>query len=391
MLDKHALGLCASIVLVVTACGGSKSSGSGQAGGAGTTSSGTGNGSTSTTSGTGASGTSSSGTTSSSGSATCAGPGYTVTGSIFTAQEPWNTPVDTAPLDPTSDTMIQWLAANGGWGAGNHLQIDTSLILLCGDATTPMMPYVSAGCGPDCDSAHTTFPVPNGGSIEADLGYACTSGGDCHLLVVDVSRNLLWEMFGAFSPPGAFNSVGGPILWDLTHAYGPSLRGEGCSSADAAGYPIGAMLFTADEVKAGSIDHAVRFALPNDRIRDGDLFFQPATHTGVTSSPGKPTRPDAPPYGVRFRLKSSFDVSTLVPGAQVIAKALKKYGMLLADGGNIPLMAADDSFTKTKWTDVGLDTHALFGIQVTDFEVLQLGSMQTIGDSCMPGTGYRVP
>jgi serine/threonine-protein kinase len=287
--------------------------------------------------------------------------------------------------------MINWLAANGGWGASNHLQIDISFNLLCGDASTPMMSYVTQGCAPDCDSGHTTFPVPMGGAIEGETGYACTSGGDCHLLVVDVSRKLLWEMFGAFSPPGGFNSVGGPIIWDLTHAYAPSLRGEGCTSADAGGYPIAAMLFTPDEIAAGSIDHAIRFALPNARIRDGDLFFQPATHTGVASSPGNPTRPDAPPYGAHFRLKSSFDVSKYVPGAQVILAALKKYGMFLADGGNIPLMGTNDTFTQKKWTDVGVDTHALFGVLVTDFEIVQLGTMVTGGDNCMPSTGYRVP
>jgi hypothetical protein len=365
--------LCVAAALLTSACGGQQ--------GTGTTTG-------STTSGAGGSGTTSSGTT----AGLCGGPGYTLTGSIFSAAEPWNTAVDSAAVDPASATIIGWLAANGGWGAGNELQIDLSLNLLCADATTPMMAWSSPGCGPDCDASHTTFPVPAGGAVEGETGYACNSGGDCHLLVVDEPRGLLWEMYGAFSPPGSgFNSVGGPILWDLNHAYGPTLRGDGCTSSDAAGYPVGAMLFSADEIKAGHIDHAVRFALPNARIRDGDLYFQPATHTGVTSGAGAPTRPSAPPYGSRLRLKASFDASKLVAGAQVIVKALQTYGMFLADGGNIPLMATDDAFTQTKWTDVGVDTHALFGIQVTDFEIVTLGAMITTGDTCMAGTGYRVP
>jgi hypothetical protein len=144
------------------------------------------------------------------------------------------------------------------------------------------------------------------------------------------------------------------------------------------------MLFTADEVAAGHIDHAVRFALPNPSIRDGDVFFNPSTHTGVTSKPQ--TRPDAPPYGVHFRLKSSFDLTKLpTPGAQVVGAALKKYGMMLADGGNIALMATDDRFTTAKWTDadVNMDTHSMFGIQVTDFEVVTLGTEVTTGDTCV--------
>jgi serine/threonine-protein kinase len=399
MLHRHALGLCASLALVTTACGGTKGSSTTSTGGSGTTSTGAGNGTT--TSGTGGSGTTTSetttsGTTTSTG-ALCGGPGYTITGSIFQAAEPWNTPVDSAALDPASDTMINWLASNGGWGANGELQIDLSFNLLCADATTPLMPFTldSLPCPADCDCGHTTFPVPVGGAVEGYPTYSCDDGGDCHLIVVDVSRNLLWEMWEAFSPPGTgttFNSGGGPMIWDLTHAYAPTLRGEGCTSADAAGYPIGAMLFSADEIKAGAIEHALRFALPNTRIRDGKVFYQPATHTGVTSGQGAPVRPDAPPYGVHFRLKSSFDMSKLTePNAVVIAKALQKYGMLLADGGSIPLMATNDAFTKTKWADVGLDTHALFPIQVTDFEIVTLGELETAGDTCMLGTGYRVP
>jgi hypothetical protein len=253
-----------------------------------------------------------------------------------------------------------------------------------------MVTYVtSGGCGPDCDVGHTTFPVPPNGAIEGETGYACNGGGDCHMLVVDVSRNWLWEMYGAYSPPSptAFNSVGGPIIWDLTHAYSPTLRGSGCTSSDAGGFPVAAMLFSADEVAAGHIDHAIRFILPNAEIEDGDVYVQPATHTGVASA--STTRPNAPPYGVRMRLKSTFDVSSLSAGGQVVAKALQKYGMFLSDGGNIALTATSDTFTTAKWSGL-LGTTDLVSIQVTDFDVVDLGALITTGDNCTLD-GYRVP
>src|SRR5262249_16952477 len=158
----------------------------------------------------------------------CTGPGYTVTGSIFQATEPWNTPVDSDPVDPQSATIIGWLNNAGGWGNGNKFQIDTGITLLCADATTPMQSFTEGPgmtdptCGgDDCDVGHTKFPVPAGGAVEGESGYACNSGGDCHMLVVDVSRNWLWEMYGAFSPADASNfySVGGATIWDLNHAY----------------------------------------------------------------------------------------------------------------------------------------------------------------------------
>jgi len=41
-----------------------------------------------------------------------------------------------------------------------------------------------------------------------------------------------------------------------------------------------------------------------------------------------------PPTGVRVRLKSTFNTAGLSPSARVIAEALKRYGMILADNGS---------------------------------------------------------
>jgi serine/threonine-protein kinase len=395
MLRTHARGWVAAVVFTAAACGGGKAattassstgshaSGSGGASAGSTTGSGgTGAG---TTTATGTGGTTAASTTSASSSS--GSGGGTSAGGIFQAVEPWNTAVDQDPVDPQSDTIIQWLANAGGWGNGDKLQIDTSINIQHADASTPMVPFVlpNGPCGPDCDNV-TSFPVPPGGAVEGETGYACNSGGDCHLLVVDSANSKLYEMYQAFSPPdpNVFNSGGGAIIWDLTKAYPPNLRGDGCTSADAGGFPIAAMLFTADEVAAGHIDHAIRFILPNARIRDGDVYVHPGTHTGVTSTPQ--TRPDAPPYGVHIRLKASFDLTKLPSaGAQTVAKAMQKYGMFLADGGNIALTAADDTYTTAKWTDadVNVDSHAMYAIQVTDFEVVNLGTIITTGDTCV--------
>src|SRR5205814_1614939 len=119
--------------------------------------------------------------------------------------------------------------------------------------------------------------------------------------------------------------------------YPPSGRGDQCTSADAAGYPIAALLFTADEVKAGHIDHAIRFILPNDHMRPG-FYVHPATHS--TNVTGAAT---SIPYGAHLRLKNTAAVEAkiqaLTPGARVVARAMQKYGMFLADGGNIALTA----------------------------------------------------
>lgn len=330
--------------------------------GAGATTS-TGVGATSSSTGSG----SSSGSSSSSGAPPGGGGG-----GIFQASNPWNQPVDSHPKSASSDAIVNWLASNGGWGTGS-MRIDFSIGLLTASASTPFRTFnpTSDFYSPDCD--HVPFPVPAGGAIEGESGYACTQNGDCHLLVVHPQSNKLYEMWRADINGGTFNG-GCAAVWDLTKTYPPNLRGDGCSSADAGGFPIAAMLFTADEVYAQHIPHAIRFILPNNRIRQG-VYVHPGTHTTSPTSGG----PNAPPYGVRFRLRAGFPLASLPSnGARVVAQAMQKYGMFLADGGNIALTAADDRFTQHKWTDVVVDAHSLSAIQPTDMEVVDMGTPVSI-------------
>jgi serine/threonine-protein kinase len=156
-------------------------------------------------------------------------------------------------------------------------------------------------------------------------------------------------------------------VWDLTRRYGPVGRGDQCTSADAAGFPIAPLLFTADEVAAGAINHAIRFVLPNERIRRG-VFVRPATHAG------DPTGPEtAVPYGARLRLRPDYPLGSLPnQGARVVARAMQRYGLLLADGGNIALTARNDRFTTAKWEGL-LAARDLQALRVTDFEMIDAG------------------
>ena len=147
--------------------------------------------------------------------------------------------------------------------------------------------------------------------------------------------------------------------------------------SDAAGFPIAPLLFNADEIATGSINHAIRFILPTPRIR-AHVFVHPATHTGGATGPAS-----APPYGVRFRLKASYDVSQLMPEAQVVARAMQKYGMFLADSGNIALSAQSDQDTKAKYADLDFDSHAMRALKVTDFEVVDMGTPIHLTFNCV--------
>ena len=86
--------------------------------------------------------------------------------------------------------------------------------------------------------------------------------------------------------------------------------GRDCTGPDAAGFPIAPLLFTIGNVLSGRVEHAIRFALPNDRMQyaptssaEGAVYVWPATHAGGPSA----ISADAPIYGSRWRLKSNFD------------------------------------------------------------------------------------
>ncbi|MBK9000904.1 MAG: hypothetical protein IPM35_34725 [Myxococcales bacterium] len=286
-------------------------------------------------------------------------------GQLFPPGSIWNTPVDTAPLDSESAAVIDYLQQNHT--ASAKFQIDFSIKVLMADASTPHKPFTQTGdfYSPDCDPAPP--PVPAVGSLEGESGYECASDGDCHLIVIDKDECRLFEMWRANITSSAFEG-GCQAIWDLKTVYPPNMRGDYCTSADAAGLPIAAHLFSADEVQAGAIEHAIRFILPNSLMR-ADIYVHPATHsTGATSGPAS-----APPYGARMRLKASADTSGLNPAAQVVAKALKKYGMILSDGGNLTFTGMADDYTTAKWSQVGLTAQDLKSLQWSDFEMVDGG------------------
>lgn len=279
----------------------------------------------------------------------------------------WTRDISNASVDPNSGKIISWLANNGGWGRGK-MQIDFTLRVLQVAEKTSYVPFRPSSRWMDSDSdAVSQVPLPEGGGMEGRPGYKCSvEEEDCHFIAADRSHGRLYEAWKATYTNGGI-TADMLTVWDLNRVYPPSGRGDQCTSADAAGFPIAPLLFNADELAYGSINHAIRFILPNARIREG-VYVHPATHAG---SPGGPEL--APPYGALFRLKRAYDVSKLSPPAQVVARAMQTYGMYLSDGGNIALTAQSDQDTVAKYADLNFGPHELGALKVTDFEVLDLG------------------
>jgi serine/threonine-protein kinase len=296
----------------------------------------------------------------------------------FPSGSVWTQDVSHAPLDPRSSAIITWLAGAGGWGHNNRMQVDMNLRVLQVTPSTPFVPLRKSSdwISPDSDNI-SSFPLPAGGGIEGEAGYQCDiHQQDCHLLVVDRDNHKLYEAYQATYKDHAL-SAGVVAVLDLNRVYPPYGRGDQCTSTDAAGFPVAPLLFNADELATGHIDHAIRFILPNPRIR-AHVYVHPATHAGAPRGPV-----DAPPMGARFRLKASFDMSKLTPAAQVVARAMQKYGMFLSDGGNIALSAQSDQDTVAKYADMDFTSHDLGDLKVTDFEVVEMGEPIPLTDDCV--------
>ena len=162
------------------------------------------------------------------------------------------------------------------------------------------------------------YPIPPGATIEG----GAQSTGDRHVLAVDQNNCVLYETFSSYPQPDGSWAAGSGAVFDLRLN---GLRPAGWTSADAAGLPILPGLVRYEEVASGEIRHALRFTAPQTRR----AYVWPARHyaSSLTAS-------NYPPMGQRFRLKADVNISGFFPEVQVILRALKKYGMILADNGS---------------------------------------------------------
>ena len=276
----------------------------------------------------------------------------------FPSNNLWNTDISTTPVDPNSANYINFIGStvtlHPDFGAGTfHNQ-------------TIGIPYqVVAGTQAKVNVTLNAFadesdpgpePIPSNALIE---GYPKPGNGDRHVLVLEKDGCWLYELYNASVTKGVW-SADQASIWDMTIN---EQRPYTWTSADAAGLPIFVGLARFDEVAAGAINHALRFTVPTSQ----KAFVLPATHWASTT-----TDPNAPPMGLRLRLKASFDISGYPADDQVILTAMKKYGLILADNGSAMFISgAPDN----RWNNT--DLNLLKQITASNFEVVQTGTIFT--------------
>jgi len=268
---------------------------------------------------------------------------------IFPANNPLNQDISHAPVDPNSGKYIESI------GASIHLHADF------GTPPSYGIPYAVVGPHQPKVPIHFTeygeesnpgpYPVPANVPVEG-----AGEEGDRHVLVLQEGTCELYELYAAHRTGGSGWDAGSGAVFNLRSN---KLRPEGWTSADAAGLPIFPLLVRYPEVKAGRIDHALRVTVA--RTQRG--YIRPATHFASSSSD-----PNLPPMGLRLRLKASFSLSGYHGQALVVLRALKRYGLIVADNGSSWYITGAPS---PRWSDEDLDQ--LKDVPGSAFEAVKTG------------------
>ena len=292
----------------------------------------------------------------------------------FPSDNWWNLDISTAPVDPKSASYIAFI--NNGttrrlhpdWGG----QISPApgiygMPYIVVDSTVPKK-AVQFRWSTESDGVnHTTnvsfpfYPIPDAAITQPYMiegGYPGNvdrrSIQDRHLLIVDRDNRHLYELYNVYYDGTKWLADCG-AFFDMNKN---DRRPEGWTSADAAGLSILAGLVKYDEVfGTGEITHAFRVT-----VRATNGFVYPASHRAGSTV-------GALPMGARLRLKASKDISGFTPDMQRVFRAMKRYGLIVADNGSdMFINGAYDS----RWNGI-IPYDAFRALNASDFEVITLG------------------
>jgi hypothetical protein len=281
---------------------------------------------------------------------------------VFPADNFWHADISKLPVNARSD---QWLS---------HMSPGTKLHPDFGPAygAAPVdygIPITVVGGKHAKVRVHFTYAsesykrgYPLGGDTKIEGGRS--SDGDRHAIVINKKTCRLYETFATRQTSTGKWHAGSGASWKLTKN---KLRPSGWTSADAAGLPILPGLLRFGEVRKGNVDHAIRFTTDVTDRR----HIWPARHdAGSVSSQAYP------PMGARFRLKASFPISSYRADTQTVLRAMKRYGLVLADNGS-PwfFQGARDS----RWTSGLLDQ--LKSIPASAFVAVDTSSLEISANS----------
>jgi hypothetical protein len=291
---------------------------------------------------------------------------------VYPRDHAWNEDISRRPVLPNSTAMIHLIATNlasGGTGRTNMRAFQEMNFALVPD-NQPLVPITfvtypsQSDIGPYPIPANMpveSWPTQTGGLSLYDWQRDINDdGGDRHSIIIQPGTGNVWETWQAKLNVAASSSnwqAANGAKWNLNSN---ALRPLDWTSADAAGLSMLGGLVRYDECQRSMVEHAIRLIVKSTRR----AYIYPATHH---ASVPNTTNPNKPAMGERLRLKSDFVIPESWPTAdKAVARALKKYGAIVADNGNFfSISVVPDS----RWPANVF--RALTNLSVGHFEVIQ--------------------
>jgi hypothetical protein len=282
---------------------------------------------------------------------------------MFPANNPINREISRAPRDPNSASYIAAIGPGGHLHASFSNNVPYGMPFTIVGPKQPLVPVRFTLSASESDPG--PYPVPLNAPVQ---GFG--DEGDRHVLVLQRGTCRLYELYKAQRNGNIWEAGSGAVFNLRSNA----LRPNGWTSADAAGLPIFPLLARYPEVKAGAIKHALRVTVP--RTQNG--YVHPATHYSSSSSD-----PSLPPMGERLRLKASFSLARFHGEALIVLRALKRYGLIIADeGGAWNIGGTNDP----GWSDQ--DLKQLETVAGSEFEAVSSGPIIHAGPVFHGGGGH---
>ena len=279
----------------------------------------------------------------------------------------FNTRIDSLPLESRSATWTANMGTNG-------ISFLTSWGTNIADATTPVQNmsfyYTTGNNGP--------FVMPQWPALKREGGTFVTdqNSSDHHIMTVRRDNCQFYEVYNNYFSPrvcrdgktqGCTATSGANYGWN---SYATLSNG----STDAASLPLAPLTLHLDEIKSGAVKHAMRFTLAGG-------YINASPYWPSNSGNGCGGCTNSPPYGARFRLKASFDITTFSATAQVLLTALKQYGMILADAGTGPTLTASTDLTQDGTVMAALGEISGKKISISNFEGVDESSLMVSSNS----------
>jgi hypothetical protein len=287
---------------------------------------------------------------------------------VFPANNVWNANITKLPVNKRSAAWIKNI------GRSDNLHPDFGRSFGAQPVPYGIPITVVSGSHPkvhvkfmySSESDHVRYPLGNDTKIEGGKN----ASGDRHAIVVDKKTCVDYETWLTRDTAHGWTAGSGAV-WPLDSnklREKPKLNlgPNGLTSADAAGLPILAGLLRPNEVKAGYVGHAIRFTAPVS----SEHFIWPAEHEA-----GSKKSLNYPPMGARFRLKASFSLAGYSRDTKVVLRAMKTFGLILADNGS-------------SWYFQGAASNAWSNTMIAQLKTIPARAFQAVDESSLESSPH---